>query len=1727
LIELYQTQLEHRVGNAADLHVNIARIAALHLQDVPRAFDELHQALDLQKQHEGAIAELERLLADAPEAEHRARAASLLEPVYLQRADFGKVMTAMRARLEFTGDPEERRELLSRLAKLYEEQKEDYVAALETVAKLFHDDPGNETTTSELERLAKVSGSEARLAEIYATEIDEFHGDDPVSARLSRRAGELFAVLGESERALGFYRRALAFEPESKALFEATDALLAKMARPGERVELHREALDHRFDPKDRLDLLHTIAALQRRELGQPDAAIETYRAALEVSETDTRALDALTELYREKSQWHDLAELYLRRAEESTNPERAAEYRLALARLQRRELSDIDRALDQLEEIVRFAPAHAEAIAELESLREDPTVKQRVVEILRPLYESADDWRHLIKLNEDRFTLAENNADKVTVLSETAHLWERRGGDLDRARRALAVAFKLDPDDAQVRAEYERLTGATRAWDQLAETYEEALAETPDLISKRDILAVLANVHDEKRDDPRRALGAYDRLREADETELGPLDKMEQLATLLSDWPILVRALTAKTELVEDDAERASLWRRIGEAKRDMLDDRDGAVAAYEQAFELEADSAFTVDCLIDLYETEKNPNRLVELYERRVELSDEDDADLKYTLLMSAARSYETDLVDRTRAIERLNDVLALRPGDPEALRARGRLYRDEEMWPELLENSRLEAEQAESGRPRAAIEQQMGRILAEKLGRYEDALEAYQRALKDAPDDAQTVAAVEEIGTDHDDLKVQVAEILVPVLRDTKRHDELVKVLEMRLGVESEPQQRAETLESIAQVLERELGRPHEAQRALLRALVEQPESEELHRENERLAELADGWALYADALAERAASTFDPEIAKALYVRVGKVADEKLRDERRAVDAYGRAIEQVGDQPELLAALDRLYTRIGDAQALSEVLERRVAVEEGDAAQAELYYRLATVQIRDFAEPARGLGSLRMAIERAPDHEGAAAELEKLTEHRDLFEEAADVLESVYRSRSRADKLPVLYEKRVAFADGADERVDTRLRLARVLEEDCAEPAAAQRAVEQALGDDPAADRVREELERLAAITGDWQGAARAMVAAVEQRAELPPQVASELLMHVSQWLAERASDSAGAEQALRKALEIDPQNDAVLERLEELQRAAGRDADLSVTLRTRGRLQQDPQAREELFRRARDLALRQAGPDAGEPVLRELLELDETNLWALAELTEIRENAGDYAETFQLVARRAELGADGTAVRQLRKKAAQIARDRLAQPARASELYEHLFEDDPNDAESARALRELYEERQSFDKLGRLLERLIDLAESPEERTSLRIELARLNDQRFESSATAIELLRAGLDEQPGHAEAVVALSELYERTGRDEELAELLDEQIALAREKNDVDSELRLQVRLGDIYESRLSDRAKAIETYQGVLERDPQQRSALEALARLFEADNKPAEAAKVLERLLEGSEGARTVELSTALADTYSRLGDNEKAARALERGLVADERNAALRERLAELYTAAGSWEQLANLIARDAELSENDEVKARLLRQAAKIHAQKRQSFGQAAELLERASQIKPDDRELLLELCDAYSASGRGSAAAAVLERIVQSYAGRRSKELGEIHRRLADAYLADNDVTRALEELDRAFKIEPSNVHVLKKISDVAMTAGDYKKAQLVLRALMMQKLDQGSPITRAEVFMRIAEVHEKLGEREKAIQMLERSLQADDKLSAARERLAVLRAG
>src|SRR5439155_25927381 len=170
---------------------------------------------------------------------------------------------------------------------------------------------------------------------------------------------------------------------------------------------------------------------------------------------------------------------------------------------------------------------------------------------------------------------------------------------------------------------------------------------------------------------------------------------------------------------------------------------------------------------------------------------------------------------------------------------------------------------------------------------------------------------------------------------------------------------PGDKSATWKAMAKVLDASLGRAADAQSVLIRALAETPEDASLYAEIDRLAAVSGGYGRYADALEERAVGIFDAAIAQDLWRRLGKIAEVELNDDRRAIAAYAKAIEQAGDDPQILEALDRLYARTNDHRHLAEVLERRVAAVHEAKEQAELYYRLARLQIDEFQERHLGL------------------------------------------------------------------------------------------------------------------------------------------------------------------------------------------------------------------------------------------------------------------------------------------------------------------------------------------------------------------------------------------------------------------------------------------------------------------------------------------------------------------------------------------------------------------------------------------------------------------------------------------------------------------------------------------------------------------------------------------------------------------------------------------------
>ncbi len=1776
LIALYERQIgmgKVQAARKAALHHKLGVVLEKRLVEVDRAFDQYDAALAIDPQHAATIASLEGLMN---EREHASRAAEMLEQVYLARLDWRRVMATLDARLESSQDPDARRLLLRRLAKLHEEQEEDYRAALETTAKLLAQDVADESTWAELERLARVANAEGRLAEIYAGELEKVLHDEVATARLAKRTGELFEGQKDVDRALKFYRRAYAFAPEDNdGSFEAIDRLLRDTKRPAERVQLYREALDHRNEPRDRLTTLHTIALLEETELKDDDKAIETYRAAVEIDDSDTHSLEALSRLYARRERFRDLADLTRRRAEQSALPEDEAKFRLDLGKLLERRLGETSSAIDEYQAVVEVVPdgrsgPAAEAIAALEALVHSAEHKARVVELLRPIYERADDWRHLVEVNGERLTLTSDASERVAILRETARLWEERGGDKGRAFEAIREAFVSDPEDGETRGELDRLGEATKRWDDLATAYEQGV-EKADGLSRRELLQAIAKIHDSKRDDPRRALDAWQRVYKLDETDLEALEEMDALASLLSDWNILVWVLAKKADLVVDDEERARTWRRIGEARRDMLDDAPGAIEAYEHALELESHSANTIDNLLELYEAKNDSTRLVDLYRRRVELCAPEEDDRKFELLVLAANRYEQGLSDRREAISLLGDALAVRPGDAVVTKRLDELFTQEGLWPELLDNLRLQIANATDDATRRTVKKRVGAVLAKELDNPGQALESYREVLDTADDEA--IKAVRELGELHDELRADAADALEPVLKGAERWSDLADVYEMRLRAQTEPQDRARTLRSIAEVAEGRLSDVKRAEDALLRALTEQPDDPTLHTEIERVARgLGEpGWEKYASALGERAAAIFDANVTSDLFVRLGRICEEQLKDDARAVRAYVLAAEQSGDTSVVLEALDRLLSRLGDAHALAGVLERRIAIENDPRVQAQLYHRLAGLQIHEFGEKGQGLATLRLAIECDPNHAPSRESIEQMLEGDDLlFDEAFEALEGVYRQLNKPADLAKLYERRVARAKDNRERSRARLDLVRVLETEVQDAPRAQRVVEQAVLDDASDEEALRELERLAPMTSGWKEGADALERALRGVNDLPAGTKSELWVRLAGWRRDKLDDLQGAESCFLQALKADPENLETLRSIESLRRAPGRERELVETLRARAKLEGGP-LRKEVLREAKTLAESTVGDAVlAEATLRDLLADDENDVWALEELTRLREQAGDHPEVVKLLLRRAEAGNDDAVA--LKHRAARTMLDALGDAKGAIRLFEDILEQAPTDELAASKLRQLYEKGGQDRELGKLLVHLIDNASTPELRASLRLDLARLQEDKFQSPKDAADTLRAILDEEPGHTEAVLALSRLFEKNGQDEELADLLRAQIDLAQDRGDKGAELTLEVRLGEVFETRLKDATRALAAYEGVLEKEPAHRGALEAVARLSEARFDWPRVASALSTLVDLATDASGVPIALRLGFARAHLEDSEGVEQALKRALELDPKNIDVRTQLRGLYEKSKKWAELAELLVGDAALlasssgspeyagghPQNDGAPAiqdapyrslppgvagsasspppaplsgpvaeqvKLLRRAADIHIKERKVPADAVPLLERASSLSPHDRELLLQLCDAYSTAGQEREAAKVLERVIASFGNKRSKELSLYHHRLGRtlASLGDKDV--ALVQFDMAFKIDPGSVTVLKDLGVLALETNDLDRAQKTFRALLLQRLDPNTGITKGEVFYYLGEISAKQGDKAKAVQMLERAIENEPSLDRARTKLLELK--
>ncbi len=1434
LSSLLETQLGLPESDEADLHYRLGIVSMDRLQSPERALEHFREALSRRTDHDETIAALERL-GERPG--FAASVAETLEPIYLARVEWPKLIAAIEARIAAEGDVSARKELLARLGTIYEENLGDLAKALETYARMFREELSDRGTWDVLSRLARQLGRWDRLAEIYRESLDAITVDDDVTADLAFITAQ---VLDERVRdtaaARRYFHRALSFDPTRAEVFGALEALLKREAAHHELLALYRDAAERAGDPDERKRYQFLIAEIDERALNDLPRAIEDYRAILDTDPTDAEAVRRLDDLLVRTESWRDLGELLERRVLDAVDSNERSALRFRLGRLRVDRLSDPEGAVSALRDIVEERRDHEEAIRALggHRRRAPRAMRLSVVEILEPIYRDLDDWNRLIVALNIRIAASTDPPERTQLLREVGSLKETRARDVKGAFASFSQAFTEDAGDGEAREALERLAAEHNLWDDLVRAYESAAAATDDVTLRGDLLRAIAQTHDQRRDDPRAAIDAYNRLFALDDSQIDVLDLLEGLHVLLSDWQGHIDVLERKAVRTLDDEHKKFLLHTIGDSQRDMLSNTEGAIDAFRRALETDPTDAIALDALDGLYTQTGATQALSDVLAQRLDI--ESDPEIRRQTALRLGRLWETELGSVEKAVDAYRRALDDAPTDPDAVASLERLYTRQEAWDDLLENLRLQVSVAEDPRARVALQLRVGDLLAQKLSEPDQALDAYRDVLDADSRNEAAITAVKALARAEAQHPTAV-EILEPIFRGASRWDDLVEVLELKIDGLTDPPQRLQELRGLATVHEDGRADAGRAFDTLRRALHEDPSDRETAQDLERLAASLNRWPEVVDALEREAEDSSDSAVVRELSVRAAELSAERLSDDARATVSYRRALDQSGDDDAILRPLDAIYTRMERWRDLLDVLDRRVAAASGDDLDA-LEVRVGALREKRFDDALGALNAYRSVLDRAPSNADALAGAERLLAVESARADALDALEGAFQRTEDHARLGWVLTMRITAAETPSERVRLLGDLARLREERLGDISGALDAWIDAFRADPGDEAILIEIERLAPAASGWSRLAGVAESALAAHPELGALEQSSLNLRAARWYRDHLDDAARAEERLLAVLALEPENADALRLLEALRRVEGREADLVATLRRRAEIEFDVTARTELLREAAKVAEEKLGDtDQAADIVVKILEGDEGDLEALDALARLRRLQGRHAEVADALARRARLTDDPTQALALRREVAEIYAGAAQDPDRAVDAYREILDFDPADLGARAALEGLFERAERWRDLEDVLRGRLDVAVSAEERSETRMRLATLAETRFHNLTDASEYLRQVLDETPTHAAAGRELERIFTLEARWADLSELLERRAEDLAASNDTAGELAALVRIGELNERELRDPSRAVELYDRVLERDPNHVGALQAVARIAE--------------------------------------------------------------------------------------------------------------------------------------------------------------------------------------------------------------------------------------------------------------------------------------------------
>lgn len=946
------------------------------------------------------------------------------------------------------------------------------------------------------------------------------------------------------------------------------------------------------------------------------------------------------------------------------------------------------------------------------------------------------------------------------------------------------------------------------------------------------------------------------------------------------------------------------------------------------------------------------------------------------------------------------------------------------------------------------------------------------------------------------------------LAVIMRRTDRPIELAKALTQLAELCEHSTNQFDALRELADLYSGPLSDSSKAAEVLERALALRPGDVQGLHSLARLYDSDRAWDRAVEVRRDAVELATEQSVAAELLLEIGGIEEGQRQDDAAALAAYEQvlelepaspaALEACARQhrkhkrlPELVDILRRQAQLLGDPQRLLaihiEIAEVLEALGEGDAVCIEALQ--AALAIDSTSEPV--LRKLEVLATRSEDWDA------QVSAFRAAPETVANLraLASAYEHTQDWPGLADVLVKQIELTSAREEKSALSSRAAELFADKLGRVDDALRMYNQAVKLNPKDSKSQAAVVRLLEQNGRWRELGLVWereLAALPSKA-VDQQVA--LLLKLGELRQSKLGKSAEAAAAYEMALERQPKAAPALAALEELYTSLGRNKDLVRVLQTKAEMA-GAEAGAALNIRIAGILEQDGDIDGALSAYQQAFAAQPGNRETFNAFEKLAYRHEQWGPVMAMYNQAIELVENGKLrayrLADLYARRGEVQLRYLQELGEAAVSYSRVVDLEPDNDEALTHLEQIYSQQNDWAGLIAAHEKRAKASKDPARRAQSLRSAARMAQDRLEDPAETMRLFQALLEVDPSDEEAIGALERYYDTQGSWEQLVAILRSRISTVPPG---DASIALLLRIAQVCEDGLRDDDRAIEYYQRVLKASPSNKTALEALGRIYESTERWADFIDVTRRQIKVTSDRNVKALLYFKCGSVmeAKFGKEDDAIRYYDAAIKTSPACLPAVHGVRDLYRRRKDWPRVIQTLELEVKLWQDDKERAGVFAQIGRIYADHLGQPERGLHYYESALAVDPDCVPANRALFDQYFDSQQWDRAQPLAQALAQkAMRDGDPTARSEFYRKRGIVIWKTGDPNAAADSIIIALEIKPNNVQALDALGELARVhpdAFDFDATYRELDKIYRKRDDSHALLARVKIAQAVIE--------------------------------------